>query len=131
MNERRRPADSRGSDRRSQGWAHPDGGPTMTNRNATPVLSLLAATLAGLVACTRTPSPAPAASDAAPAPSAPAVAAGAMPGTATPPGMQDGQPGAPGNAMPVSPNGGMAPAEPAVVPAAAEASLAKDDPLRA
>ncbi|TBR13131.1 MAG: murein L,D-transpeptidase [Lysobacter sp.] len=50
--------------------------------------------------------------------------------------MQDGQPGAPGNALPVGPGSAAppvpaTPAEPAVAPAAAEAGLAKDDPLRA
>ncbi|WP_425481652.1 L,D-transpeptidase family protein [Cognatilysobacter lacus] len=45
--------------------------------------------------------------------------------------MQDGQPGAPGNAMPVAPDATPAATPPAVVPAAAEATLAKTDPLRA
>jgi lipoprotein-anchoring transpeptidase ErfK/SrfK len=87
-----------------------------------PLASALSLVL--LAACTQSPTPgADVAPAAAPAPAAPATAA------ATPPGMQDGQPGAPGNAMPVAPGTAAAPAP--VVAAAAEATLAKDDPLRA
>jgi lipoprotein-anchoring transpeptidase ErfK/SrfK len=94
-----------------------------------PLASALALSL--LAACTQAPTPtAQQPAPAAPAPSGPATVA------ANPPGMQDGQPGAPGTAMPVAP-GSDASATPAtdtaapVVAAAAESTLAKDDPLRA
>ncbi|GAB6194756.1 L,D-transpeptidase family protein [Lysobacter xanthus] len=86
-----------------------------------------ALSLALLAACTVSNSPtdasAPRTADTAPA---------TGPASATPvtPGMQDGQPGAPGSTLPVAPGTAM-PTEPQVVAAAADAQLAKDDPLRA
>ncbi|WP_196804419.1 L,D-transpeptidase family protein [Lysobacter sp. HA18] len=99
-----------------------------------PLVSALSAAL--LAACSVSPAPStdtqPAAAPAAPA----ATTAPAAPGTAMPPGMQDAQSGAPTTAtMPVAPGTGAdattAPAAPQIVPAAADAKLAKDDPLRA
>lgn len=91
-----------------------------------------------LTACTRTPSPdatADTQAESTPAATPAPVPTGAgAPNAATgTPGMQDGQPGAPGNAMPVSPpaEGTPPPAAAPVVAAAADAELAKDSPLRA
>jgi lipoprotein-anchoring transpeptidase ErfK/SrfK len=90
-----------------------------------PIASALSLVL--LAACTQSATPATTT-----APATPAAPAGPATAAATPPGMQDGQPGAPGNAMPVAPGTAAAmPAPAAVVAAAAEATLAKDDPLRA
>ena len=89
-----------------------------------PLASALALTL--LAACTQSPTPAGNT-----APAAPATPAGPATVATNPPGMQDGQPGAPGNAMPVAPGSADAAAPAAVVAAAAESTLAKDDPLRA
>ncbi|WP_456954518.1 L,D-transpeptidase family protein [Lysobacter sp. HA35] len=100
-----------------------------------PLVSALSVAL--LAACSVSPAPSTDAQPAA-APAAPATttAPAAAPGTATPPGMQDAQSGAPTTAtMPVAPSTGTdattAPAAPQIVPAAADAKLAKDDPLRA
>jgi lipoprotein-anchoring transpeptidase ErfK/SrfK len=91
-----------------------------------PLASALSLVL--LAACTQSPTPA---ANTAP-PATPAAPAGPATVATTPPGMQDGQPGAPGNAMPVAPGTAQpAPATPTVVAAAAESTLAKDDPLRA
>jgi lipoprotein-anchoring transpeptidase ErfK/SrfK len=106
------------------------------------------ATMTALTACTRTPSPSPDANaeqvDTAPATTTTATAttttatatgAGAPNSATGTPGMQDGQPGAPGNALPVSPGTeGAQPMQPAAAPvvaAAADAELAKDSALRA
>jgi lipoprotein-anchoring transpeptidase ErfK/SrfK len=91
-----------------------------------PIASALSLVL--LAACTQSPTPATTT-----APATPATPAGPATAAATPPGMQDGQPGAPGNAMPVAPGTAATTpaAAPAVVAAAAESTLAKDDPLRA
>ena len=89
-----------------------------------PLASALALSL--LAACTQSPTP-----SANTAPAAPAAPAGPATVATNPPGMQDGQPGAPGNAMPVAPGTGDATAPAPVVAAAAESTLAKDDPLRA
>ena len=88
----------------------------------------LALSLSLLAACNVSPAP----SDADTTPAAPADTAATtgngVPASATgTPGMQDGQPGAPGNAMPVAPGDALD----ALPVAAAEAQLAKDDPLRA
>ena len=91
-----------------------------------PLASALSLVL--LAACTQSPSPD---ADTGSAPTTAATPTGPATAAATPPGMQDGQPGAPGNAMPVAPGTADATTPPAVVAAAAEATLAKDDPLRA
>lgn len=107
-----------------------------THRLAFALATALAA--AALSGCTRTPSPD--AADAAPAQPGPAdaaVAAGAgAPASATgTPGMQDGQPGAPGQVLPAATGAdGTTPAPsaaPPVVAAAGDAELPKDSPLRA
>ena len=114
----------------------------MTDARHSRLAQALAFALAtcAVAACTRTPSPTDDAANApvaAETPAAPAVATGAgAPDSATgTPGMQDGQPGAPGNALPVAPGAaGTQPATPLVAPvvaAAADAELAKDSPLRA
>ncbi|WP_162823805.1 L,D-transpeptidase [Lysobacter sp. TY2-98] len=103
-----------------------------------PLASALSVAL--LAACSMSPSPSKDAATSAPtpAPAATSVATTApvSPGVAQPPGMQDGQPGTPTSTLPVAPGDAAAapapvPTPPPVVAAAADAKLAKEDPLRA
>lgn len=108
---------------------------------------LLAALPLALAACIQS-SPTPSASAATPAPATGETTAGTAPGTAAPasavgtPGTQPGVPGDPNATAPLPPGatpgttttGEAMPAEPAatpVTPAAADAELPKDSPLRA
>lgn len=114
----------------------------MTASTPTSLARALAVVLAAcaVAACTQSPSPTADGSGAQASDPAPAPAAGGAgaPNSATgTPGMQDGQPGAPGSTMPVAPSpdattgAAQVPAGPPVVAAAADAELAKDSPLRA